>query len=332
MAHKFFSYLLKNQVIFALFLIVTGWFFFQTRGILTLIFLAYIINAALLPIVKELNKRGVPHFLSVLIPFISILLIIFLIVFPLIPFVASQVMLLLTRLPNYIDDSARALGIVIDVNQVQDVVTKELNTLGRNAFSVTSKVFGGIFSTLTVLVVSFYLILYHDRFKKNIAHLFHPKDREKVLATLSLIDEKLGAWLQGQLILSLSIGIITWIALSILSLPYAVPLAILAGMLEIIPTLGPIIASIPAIIVAFSVSPTMAIFVIALYIIIQMLENNLLVPKIMQKAVGLNPVVVILAVMIGANLMGVLGALLAVPFVSFIIVLFNSFNAIEEEK
>ncbi len=330
MAHKFFSYLLKNQVIFALFLIATGWFLYQTRGILTLIFLAYIINAALLPIVKKLQSKGVPHFLSVFIPFISILLIMILIIFPLVPFVASQVMLLLTRLPNYIDDSARALGFVIDVNQVQEVVTKELNTLGRNAFSVTSKVFGGIFSTLTVLVVSFYLILYHDRFKKNIAHLFHPKDREKVLETLSLVDEKLGAWLQGQIILSLSIGIITWVALIILGLPYAVPLAILAGMLEIVPTLGPIIASIPAIIVAFSVSPTMAIIVVILYIIIQMLENNLLVPKIMQKAVGLNPVIVIVAVMIGANLMGVLGALLAVPFVSFLIVLFNSINTNEE--
>lgn len=330
MAHRFFSYLLKNQVIFALFLIVAGWFLFQTRGIITSIFLAYIINASLLPLVKFLRHKGVPHFLSVLLPFLGILIIIFLIVFPLIPFIVDQVKALLTNLPLYVKRAADVLGLALDANQIQAYVAREINSIGRNAFSVTSRVFGGLFSTLTVLVVSFYLILYHDKFKRNVAQLFHKNDRERVVNTLSQVDDKLGAWLRGQLLLSLFIGVITWFALSIIGLPYAVPLAILAGIFEIVPTIGPIISAIPAIIVALTVSPPLAVIVTVIYIGIQMAENNFLVPKIMQRAVGLNPVVVILAVMIGANLMGVIGALLSVPFVSFLIVLFNSLN--EEDR
>ena len=330
MAHRLYNYLLKNQIIFALFLIAGGWMVFQTRGILTSIFLAYIINAALLPLVRILRNKGVPNALATVIPFIGIVALIFLIVFPLVPFVAAQVESLLIDLPGSLKEAGNVIGISINVNAIQQIITREIDTIGRNAFSVTSKVFGGLFSTLTVLVVSFYLVLYHDRFKQNISHLFHRSDRPRVLETLSLIDEKLGAWLRGQMLLSLFIGVITWIILSILGVPFAVPLAILAGILEVVPTLGPILASIPAIVIALTVSPTLALIVAGAYILIQMAENNILVPKIMQRAVGLNPIVVIVAVMIGANLMGVIGALLAIPFVSFVIVLFNSLT--DEEK
>lgn len=116
----------------------------------------------------------------------------------------------------------------------------------------------------------------------------------------------------------------TFIALSILGLPFALPLAVLAGLLEAIPTLGPTLAAVPAVIVALTVSPSLAVLVIITYIVIQTLENNVLVPKIMQRAVGLNPVIVILGVMVGANLMGVVGALLSIPFLSFILVLYTS--------
>lgn len=331
MAHKFFVYLLKNQVLLALFIVAMSWFLFQTRGILMSIFLAYIINASLLPIVKYLKGKGLPNFLAALIPFFGILTFIVLIIFPLIPFIASQVTSLLIGLPQYLKESGQIFGFDVNPDGVQAFISREINGIGRNAFSVTSKVFGGVFSILTVLVVSFYLILSHEQFMHSISQLFHRNHRAKVIETLELVDDKLGAWLQGQLILSVSIGIITYIVLSILQVPYALPLAILAGMLEIIPTLGPILASIPAIIVALTVSPTMAIIVAVLYIVIQMLENNILVPKIMQRAVGLNPVIVIIAVMIGANLMGVIGALLSIPFVSFLIVLFHSINSDEDK-
>lgn len=140
------------------------------------------------------------------------------------------------------------------------------------------------------------------------------------------INDKLGAWLQGQFLLSLSIALLTWITLMTLGMPFALPLAVLAGLFEIVPTIGPIISAVPAVVVALTISPNMAFIIMAAYIVIQMIENHLLVPRIMQRAVGLNPVVVIIGVIVGDRLLGIPGALLSVPFISLIVLLSKNFD------
>jgi len=128
------------------------------------------------------------------------------------------------------------------------------------------------------------------------------------------------------------IGSLTWIVLTLMHIPYALPLAVLAGLLEIIPTIGPIISAVPAVIVGLSISPTLAFAAVIGYILIQAIENNFLVPIIMQNAVGLNPIIVILAIVIGSKLMGIAGALLAIPFVSFLLVVFQNIEVIRPEN
>ncbi len=324
MLHQFIKYLFKNQVIFALFLIALGWFVVQTREIFVSIFLAYIMMAAVLPMVEFLQKKGFPKMAAVLIPYFTIVIAIFLLIIPLVPFVVTQIQSLIVNFPRFIDRSADMFGIKINPRQIEGYVSSEMDNLGRSAINVTTKVFGGLFSTITIFVVSLYLLMYEDSFKKSLSSFFAHDSREKVLLTLDEINFKLGAWFRGQVLLCIFIGLLSWIGLTILGLPYAVPLALLAGILEVVPTLGPILSAIPAVIIALTVSPTMGLAVAVLYILIQALENQLIVPKVMQKAVGLNPVIVILGIMIGANLMGVAGALLAIPFISFIIVLFKS--------
>lgn len=280
--------------------------------------------ASVLPITEQLRKRKVPKVVAVLISYFGIVLFLLLLIFPLVPFVFSQIESLIINFPKYLNTSANLFGLHIDPRQLQAYLNGQLASLSQSAFEVTTRVFGGIFTLITILVVSLYLLLYNDQFKKSIARLFHNKYHDRVLRTVGLVNEKLGAWLQGQIILSVFIGAITWIVLTLLGIPFALPLALLAGILEVVPTLGPTLAAIPAVIVALTISPTMA-FVIALsYILIQMLENQVLVPKIMERAVGLNPVIVIIGVTIGANILGVIGALLAIPFISFIIVVYKS--------
>lgn len=329
MLQRFYEYLLKNQVIFALCIIFFAWFVIQIREIILSLFLSYIIMAALLPIATFLRKKRVPKVLAVLIPYFVILLILVILIVPLVPFIMEQLKALIVGFPKYLNQFAKIFGMKIDLNQIQGYLNGQLNTIGSNAFLVTTTVFGGVFTSITVFIVSLYLLLYNDSFKKNFAKLFHRNQQEKVLNTVSLVNEKLGAWLQGQIILSASIGLLTWIALLLLNFPFALPLAILAGVLEVVPTLGPTLSAIPAIIVALTISPTMALVIVATYILIQTLEGQLLVPQIMKRAVGLNPVAVILGVTIGANLMGIVGALLSIPFISFIIVLYKS---VEEQK
>lgn len=280
--------------------------------------------AAVLPAVEFLQRKKFPKIVAVLIPYLAIVTAIFLLIIPLVPFVTEQIQSLITNFPKFLDRSATTFGFTVDPDQLETYLSSELSSLGENAVNVTTQVFGGIFSIITIFVVSFYLLMYSDSFKRFMANMFHDGSREYIHTTLDKINEKLGAWLRGEIVLMVFIGFFSWIGLTILGLPYALPLALLAGLLEIIPTLGPILSAIPAVIVAFTISPTMALTVVVLYLLIQALENQLLVPKVMQKAVGLNPVIVILSIMIGANLMGFAGALLAIPFVSFIIVIINS--------
>lgn len=330
MVQKLYHYLLKNQVIFALVIIALVWTIVQLRGILVSVFIAYILMAALIPWVNTLTKYRFPKLLAVLIPYLSILILIFALFVPLVQMFVPQVQSFLSGLPLYLNQSANIFGFTIDPQHVQSYISREMAALGKNAFSVTSRVFGGLFSTISVMFISFYFLMYHEAFKHWISRLFHKDSRESVVEALKEIDDKLGAWVRGQLVLSFSIGFMTWIALTILQVPYALPLAVIAGMLEILPTLGPTISAIPAIIVALTISPGLALTVAIVYVIIQQIENTLLVPKIMQRAVGFNPVIVIISIMIGGNLMGVVGALLSIPFLSFVVVILNSIN--EQEK
>lgn len=290
------------------------------------IFLSYILMAALLPAVKFLERRNFPKILAAAIPFLLAVLLVVLIILPLIPFSVQQIGSLIINLPIYFDEATKSLGFSIDAEALETFISREADNLSRNAFTLTGMVFNGVFSTLTVAIISFYLLLYYDNFKRSIAKLFHESLHDHIVSTIERIDYKLGAWLRGQAFLSLVIFLLSWLMLTLLNIPYALPLALLAGLLEVVPTLGPIISAIPAIIVALTISPTMALIVALVYIVIQLLENNFLVPKIMERAVGLNPIVVILSVMIGANLMGVFGALLSIPFASFLTVIFQSIN------
>jgi predicted PurR-regulated permease PerM len=201
-----------------------------------------------------------------------------------------------------------------------------LNSIGKNAISVTGQIFSGFFSTFTVIVISFYLMLQREMLKKNFIELLDKKHQGNTLRTLSQIENKIGLWLRGQFVLCFSIGFFTWIGLTIIGLPFALPLGLMAGILEIVPTVGPIVSAIPAIIVALTISPGLALTVIIFYIMLQMLENHILVPKIMEKAVGLNPIIIIIGVLIGGKFLGILGALLAVPFIAMVLIIIKSFK------
>jgi predicted PurR-regulated permease PerM len=229
---------------------------------------------------------------------------------------------LFAGLPVYTHNAAELLGIEINIAELQRSFSSQVGSVGRNALQVTGQVFGGVFALLTIVVLSFYLLLEHKQVKKTIASFFAKDSKDAALLTLVKIEEQLGAWLRGQILLSVVIGLFTWIGLTLLGMEeYALPLALLAGLLEIVPTIGPIIAAIPGIIIALSISPTVAILVTVFYIILQILENNFIVPRIMEKAVGLNPIVIILGIIIGGKLLGILGALLAVPFIALVVVI-----------
>lgn len=326
MTNNVTRYILQNHVLATALILLLGWFLLQIRDILVVVFIAYIIMAALAPLVHQLTKLRIPHVVAALISYFTVLSVLGLIIFPLIPFFVSQLEELFFGFPQYVDRATKILGLHVDLSQINQYILNELDIIGKNAFSLTKSLFTGLFSMLTVFVISFYLVIDQRRINKALVSFLPSTKEQKASAIVQRIEDKLGAWLRGQIVLSIFIGSLTWIVLTLLGLPYALPLALIAGILEIVPTIGPIVSAIPAIIVALTINPAITIAIVVAYIGIQMLENNILVPKIMEKAVGLNPVIIILSVMIGAKLMGVLGALLAVPFVALLVLVYQSFT------
>ena len=324
MQNPIVKYVLNNHFLVTLLLVALGMFLLQIKGIILTVLLSYIIMAALNPFVRTLRSYRVPKIIAIVLVYAIVIAFIVLLVIPILPFFISQVQALFKAIPGYVNAASQALGIQVNQSQINSVISPVASSIGQNALSFTSKVFGGIFSVITLFILSFYMLVDRQRIGRDLPTLFPVHYQQKLILTVHLVEEKLGYWLRGQVVLSLTIGVITWLALTILGIPFALPLAILAGFLEIIPTLGPIIAAIPATIVALAISPVMALSVIAVYIVIQLTENNFLVPKIMQKAVGLNPVVIIIAILVGSNLFGVIGALLSIPFVSAAIIVFRA--------
>lgn len=305
-----------RSLIFTVLLLIFLYVLKQISGIIVALFVAYLIMTAINPLVTALQRIRIPRQLSALLILITILVGLASGIAALIPPVVDQTGNFLAQLPQLL----RQLGIELDPS----LVNSQLGSIPKNIFRVITSIFSNALAVFTTLVISYYLILERHQLAKRLTFLFG--DGERVVEDiLTRIEIKLGAWIRGQLILSLIIGLSVYIGLFALSIPYAIPLAIIAGALEVVPNIGPTVSMIPAAIVGFTLSPLHGGAVMLLYFLIQQFENNLIVPLVMQRAVGLNPLVTIVSLMIGLKLGGPLGAILSIPIVLTSEVLFPYF-------
>lgn len=295
-----------KTIVFITIFLLGIWITYQILDLILLLFVALIFMSALSPITGFITKLKVPKALAILITYFLIFgILITVLTFSFTPLL-EQTSKLAISLP----------GVVIDLLKVgnvdQSIIQREIGNLTGNLFSITKSIFDNVITIILTLVITFYLLLERENLEKRFASLFAGQD-ERVRKLLVEVEEKLGAWLRGQLILSILIGVLSYIGLTILQIPYALPLAIIAGFLEVVPVIGPIISAIPAILLGLIISPVLAAGVAAMYFVIQQLESHIVVPQVMNKAVGLNPLIVILAIAVGGRLLGIGGALLAVP-------------------
>ncbi len=302
----------KSIIIFFLILFLV-WILWLIKDVLITLFIAIILALALEPAVKWLNNKKIPHAVSVfLVIFIFLFVLVGLASFSISPLVA-QTQVLIRSLPVYVDSLFNMPGTEEYAKRFNDALFTQISQASGNVVSATVGMFSSALSVVVLLAFTVYLLIDFDSFRE-FALSFAPKDKKKDLRSLvTTIEDQLGSWLRAQALLMFIIGVATYIGLILLGIDYALALAVLAGLLEIVPIIGPIVSVIPAAIIGFSISPIMGLAVIALYILIQQLENNLLVPKVMQKSVGFNPLFTILVLLIGSKLMGVLGALIAIP-------------------
>ena len=236
-----------------------------------------------------------------------------------IPPMIDQSQELWTKLPGLLDRGQSLLmryGLLNHRITLEEAVrsapTSSGNAVGTVAMAVTRAI-GGIFALVTILILSFYLLVESETMFAAFARLFPQSDRPRFEEGARQISTKVSAWLNGQLILAGAIGGSAAIGLYLLGVPYFYVLALVAGIGEMIPILGPILSAVPAILVAFAVSPRTALFVAIFFVLQQQVENHLLVPKLMQRQVGVSPVIVIAALLIGGSLLGIIGVILAIP-------------------
>jgi predicted PurR-regulated permease PerM len=192
-------------------------------------------------------------------------------------------------------------------------ISQQIQPIGESLVRVTLGIFSNILAVVTVLVFAFYFLLERRHADEILTSIFGSDVARQVLLVLRNIERRLGAWVRGQLLLMAIVGVLSYIGLLILHIEFALPLAILAGLLELVPMIGPILSAIPAVFVGLGTSPFLALSVVALYIIVQQVENNLLVPFIMKKSVGFAPIVTIIILLVGGRLAGAAGAILSVP-------------------
>jgi len=334
---------ISSNTIFRLLLIAAlTLFLYYIRDVIVIIFISFIIVSAIAPLVDWLEKYKVPRVIAVLLIYVISLGGLFYLLSLLLPTIGEQLKQLALNLPKYSQYISEWLAryqyllgdklVNIQKSEILLNIGKRLSDDSEGIFSQANTLFKGIFGFVMVISLSFYWNVQ----SKSVGGFFRaiiPNEHQKYVITLmDRIQQKMGHWLLGQMILNIIIGIMVYIGLTLLGVPYALLLALVAAAFEVVPYIGPISAAIPGVLIGFIQSPLTGLAVVAMYLIIQQIENHLLVPNVMRKAVGLNSVVVIISILVGLKLAGALGAILAIPLAAAISVFISDFIYPEEKK
>jgi predicted PurR-regulated permease PerM len=328
-----FEDLTARQVITAT-LVVVGvslafWLVYYFRLAFTLFFIAVFLGTAIRPLVDWLFSRGIPRAWGILVVYSALIIVLIGLGFLVVPLLIEQSAELSVRLPTIyqnlraqwmISPSRLARMIAGQLPQIHNLgalapTVDEGNPLAQvaNLLSLTGQVSTGLLSILTVFLLAFYWALDGERTLRGLQLWLPSQARPGVRQLIDEIEEKVGGFLRGQALLCLIIGVAALAAYSLLGLPYALLLGLLAGIFEAIPVVGPALGAIPALLVALTLSNQAVLGVLIASVVIQGLENYLLVPRIMKKAVGANAIVTMLALITLSSLLGLAGALLAIP-------------------
>ncbi len=288
---------------------------FMLSDLLILTITSLLIALSVTPLVDKLEKKKINRVLSSAIILLLLFVVLFLFGLSIFTPLIDQTKVFLEKLPFIVEAVS---PIKFDMNSFNT----QLAQIPSTVFSLALGTFSGLISAFTTIILSFYIIQEMKKLPEYISFWF--PEHSKIYTDLAeKLQFQISLWVRGQLLLMLVVGILSYFGYLIVGLPYALPLAFIAGILELIPNIGPTFAAIPAMLVGFSISPVLGVASIVVSLIVQQLENNFIVPKIMQKVAGLNPIITILSIMVGYRLGGALLAILSIPLVLSIRVIYS---------
>ena len=318
-------------------------FLYVLKDVLIIFLFGLIIASAIAPFANWLDQKGLPRLWGVLLLFLIVLGLFALIGSLVIPSLSADIDQLITTLPNVFEKVSTSLENVqkgaptyLDfVSEVQNILSGFSSYLQQSSQSIVGlivSIFGGVISFIAVLVISFYLSVTKKGIESFLGSVVPEKYESYVIDLWKRSERKVGLWLQGQLLLALIVGLVVYIGLSLMGIKFALMLGLLAFAFEIVPVVGPVLAAIPAVFLAFLQNPTIGLWVIVFYVAVQQLENHILVPIVMGRTVGLNPVVVIIALLVGGQLAGIAGMILSVPVATIIVEIIDDMAKKKESR
>ena len=320
--------------VFVVCVFLTFWLLYSLRVVLFLFFVAIVIGTAIRPAVDWLHRRGVSRSVGIILIYILLagLLVGFLAM--ILPLLADQVTEISKHLPEYYSWIRSAL--INSPNRLFQNLgwrfPSQLSLLGNRGTEgeeqvitqvsqtllYTNLALKGLLNILAVFLLAYYWTQEGNIMLRSMLRVFPSQRRKRVREFIQLAESKIGGYVRGQGLLCLAIGVAGFIAYLLIGLPYTLVLAVFAGVMEMVPIFGPALGAVPAFLVALTIAPSKAIWVVVATIVIQMLENTVLVPRIMKNAMGVNPIIVLLSLIAFSSVFGFMGALLALPLAAII--------------
>jgi predicted PurR-regulated permease PerM len=326
--------------------VILLWTIYLIRGPLLLIYVSALFATGLAPLVQFIQRqrilaittRRLPRAAAILVIYAAVLGGIAGLAAAILPPLVSQSQQFWKALPEYLDTAQAKLtswGLLSPDASFKDLLQQAPAGSGDAVTMVLGTLWGfvgGIFGLISILLLTFYLLVESKLVFERFVRLFPRRERHRVSEISELVAAKISAWLGGQMLLGLIIGTMSAIGFFFLGVPYYFVLAVIAGIGEMVPMVGPLLSAIPAVGVALTVSPGLGLATAGFCWALQLIENNVLVPKVMGETVGLNAVTVIASLAIGSELLGFEGALLAVPTAAIIQVLLEELYLAEKES
>jgi predicted PurR-regulated permease PerM len=312
---------------------------YESREALILIYISAVLAMGFAPLVAIIQRRPsgksrIPRTLAILVIYLVIIAVIIVVGLMVVPALVAQAQGLWDRLPRMFDDFQRFLiryRLMKRSVTLQEAVQNAPAGSGGNAvttvFVALSGVIGGAFGLVTILILSFYFLIEAESLLNYFLRFIPNGSRNRFSAAARASVVKVSAWLGAQLVLAGVMGAAAGIGLGLLGEPYSYVVALIAAIGETIPIVGPIIGGVAAVAVAVGTSAQLALEVGVLFLILHQIEANILVPKIMEKRVGVSPVAVIIALLVGGSLLGLVGAILAVPTAAILSVFVDEFSS-----
>ncbi|MBU1178956.1 AI-2E family transporter [Patescibacteria group bacterium] len=319
-----------KSVLFVL-LIVSLYFM---RNIVGIVLFAIVIASAIEPAANWFEKKRVPRIIAVLFIYVAVFILSGSMFYMVVPIFISEIANFSSNLPQFFADpsplqkvfsylpiSDSSLPVILEDIFVR--LQDKISAFAAGFFKVAVDVFGGVMSFFFMIVLSFYFSVQKNGLESFLRIITPFEFEDYVLGLWKRSRRKIGLWMQGQILLGILVGVLVFLGLAILRVDYALTFALLAAAFELIPIFGPILASIPPIMLSFLQSPSLGLAVLVLFVIIQQFENHLIYPLVVRKIVGIPPILVILSLLIGGTLGGFFGILLAIPLSTVLIEVLN---------